>query len=300
MKLPLLLAALVLSAAIGALVARWPLGGGTPSAAGAWDGAAELAELEARLARAAEENARLERLVQERRELAQPLRAGAPGTGAARTSGEEIELALEAWVAEHLAPAASEPSPRSEEQEILATLPVGEVLSLLASSDALARGRVWRGLAEVGRMEDVLAELEARAAASEGAEAHLAYAVAAIEALPLARDLRLARELAERADGAYERALQADPDHWEARFGKAVALAQWPAHRGRRSEAIEHLEILRAEAERNGLRPEHASVYLYLGSLLQQTGAGERAVEIWREGLSLFPDDERLQGSLGR
>lgn len=270
--------------------------------------AAALADLEQTLARLTAENARLAGQIEARRAPAgagPEAGAGEGATGLDELGGSErLERALAAWLEEHQAPPASlaapAPAPTSEEEEILARLEIEEVLTLLDSSEGPARARVWTALGRTGRIAEVLAELEARIQDPGNVAERMLLAGGYMQARDFASDLRESWMLAEKADKVLGEVLAADPSHFEARFAKAQALSQWPAHYGRAKEAIEHFEVLRADGARSGLQPEHARVYLFLGSLLQQSGDGPRALEVWREGLELFPDDAELRERLAR
>jgi lipopolysaccharide biosynthesis regulator YciM len=38
--------------------------------------------------------------------------------------------------------------------------------------------------------------------------------------------------------------------------------------------------------------------YLFLGNLYQSNGEREKALEIWRDGLELFPDSQELRSAV--
>ena len=44
--------------------------------------------------------------------------------------------------------------------------------------------------------------------------------------------------------------------------------------------------------------PEHAQSYFQLGRLYNESGNVEKAREVWRRGLALFPDDDQLNEML--
>lgn len=295
---PLLLATIPLSVAAGVLALR--AGPAAERDGSAGETARALADLEQALARAGAENARLAEQLEARRAPG----SGGPETGPAGGDGarpEAIQRTLEAWLAENLRPA-PRPAPRqaTEEEEILSGLGTDELLALLESADGAARSRIWNALGQAGRIQELLAALEARAQEPGNVAARLLLADGSMHARAFARDLLESWGLAERADELLGEVLALDPAHFEARYEKGLALAEWPAYLGRTREAIEHFEFLCAEGARSGLRPEHARIYLYLGSLLQQSGAAAQALDVWREGLGLFPDDADLRARLER
>src|SRR5439155_25292705 len=100
-------------------------------------------------------------------------------------------------------------------------------------------------------------------------------------------------------DAQYDKALELQPDHWEARFRKAVGLSYGPALSGRRSEAIAQFEHLVQQQATMPAQPGQAETYLYLGRLYEEQGNRDRAAAIWRQGLARHPLDLELQRLLG-
>ena len=101
-------------------------------------------------------------------------------------------------------------------------------------------------------------------------------------------------DLATQADLAFDRALELDPQNWDARFTKAVALSNWPAFLGRQPEAIAQFETLLAQQENSPPNPQYAQTYLFLGNMYVQTGERAKAIETWQSGLARYPDDAAL------
>jgi len=97
---------------------------------------------------------------------------------------------------------------------------------------------------------------------------------------------------------AYDAAIALDPNHWQARFGRAFGLSMAPEFLGRRPEAIRQFEELKAIQSRTAPEPHHASVYFRLGTLYKDAGNVEKARAIWVDGLQLFPDNDELRGTL--
>jgi tetratricopeptide (TPR) repeat protein len=97
---------------------------------------------------------------------------------------------------------------------------------------------------------------------------------------------------------AYDAALALDPNHWQARFGKAFGTSMAPEFLGLRPEAIRQFEELKEIQGRGAPEPQHAQVYFRLGTLYKDAGNAEKARSIWAEGLKLFPDNEELKGTL--
>ncbi len=103
-----------------------------------------------------------------------------------------------------------------------------------------------------------------------------------------------------KAEKEFDRALELDDHHWDARFNKAMSLANQPEFLGRRPEAIRHLEILIEQQKTQVPQPKHAAPYLILGNLYAQQGNKAKARAIWSEGLKRFPDSKELRQKLGR
>lgn len=157
------------------------------------------------------------------------------------------------------------------------------------------REALWERVREAGLVDEALALFEARAEERrDDPAAQVDAARAYLQKVFEVGDGPAAGLWAGKADAAYDRALELDPRHWDARFGKAVSLSFWPPIFGKRGEAIGHFQTL-VEQQR-GLTPEprHASTYLLLGNLHAQSGDAEEAAAVWAEGYALFPDDEAL------
>jgi hypothetical protein len=197
---------------------------------------------------------------------------GAAGGAAAKESASAAALSLEDAVA-----------------QVLAT-----------GQDELARAELWKTVREAGLLEDVIAELERRAAADPGnAGLQVALGEAYLQPIFAGEQGPMAGVWATKADQAYDRALAIDPGHWHARFNKAVSLSFWPPVLGKQGEAIRQFEVLLEQQQASPLRPEHLQTYLFLGNLYEQTGDAARALEVRRQGLALFPDSAELQRLLG-
>jgi tetratricopeptide (TPR) repeat protein len=94
---------------------------------------------------------------------------------------------------------------------------------------------------------------------------------------------------------AYDDALAVDADHWGAQFHRAFNLSQWPAFTNRQPEAIKGFETLIEKQERSSPEPKFAQTYLQLGNVYRAAGNPEKALEVLRRGLRIFPSDEDLR-----
>lgn len=105
----------------------------------------------------------------------------------------------------------------------------------------------------------------------------------------------LAGAWAQKADQAFDQALTIDPEHWEARFTKAVSLSFWPAFTGKQTEAVRNFETLIDQQEKHAPEAHFASTYVILGNLYEQQGKADKAQEIWKRGQTAFPDNAEIK-----
>ncbi len=176
-----------------------------------------------------------------------------------------------------------------------------ELVELLldGSFDSVARQNLWKELHEAGRTEELIAAFEARAAADPNdPEKQLELGQAYLHEIQEVGNGPLAGVLATNADKAFDRALEIDPEHWNARFHKAVSLSFWPPVFGKQNEAIAQFETLITQQAGLAPAPEHAQTHLLLGNMYQQIGQTDKAIAAWQQGLSIFPGDEGLSAQL--
>lgn len=151
-----------------------------------------------------------------------------------------------------------------------------------------------------GAIGDVTARLEAEIARNpRSADLHAAlataYAAKTAFSTPPGPEQGTVWEKAERA---YDEAIRLDPEHWQARYGKAFGDSMAPEFVGLRPRAIRQFEELMEIQEKKPAAPEHVEAYLRLGTLLKDAGNVKRAREIWQRGLDRFADDARLAEAL--
>lgn len=168
---------------------------------------------------------------------------------------------------------------------------------LLAADLSMAeRASLLRELAEEGLLEGAVGELERMAEVDpQNAAIQMALGQALIQRIQEVEDGELAGELAARADAAFAQVLEADPQHWDARFEKASALTYWPETSGKQAEALEHLELIVKQGP--GTLPEAKSVqaHVLLGNLLLKQGDLDQALQTWSAGLGAHPGNQQLQ-----
>jgi tetratricopeptide (TPR) repeat protein len=104
---------------------------------------------------------------------------------------------------------------------------------------------------------------------------------------------------ATKADKSFDAALALNPQHWDARFAKAISLSFWPPMFGKQAEAINNFETLIKQQESGSSKPGYAQTYLWLGNLYLQQGKTDLAKQTYQGGLKQFPQDEALLKQLG-
>ena len=184
---------------------------------------------------------------------------------------------------------ADDPSRRAELDTLLSSIRSGG----FSSEGAFALMERARAL---GGLDEALKEMEAYAAAN-------ATDPAVLVNLGLAYSSKLLSvpEGPERGGWAmkalqsFENALKVDPDNWDARYHKAFNLSQWPAFLNRQPEAIRTFEELMESQEKQTPEPRHAQTYIQLGNTYGAAGNSEKALEVYRRGLALFPGNETLR-----
>ncbi|MEM9382762.1 MAG: tetratricopeptide repeat protein [Planctomycetota bacterium] len=248
-------------------------GGESALEAGLRELRAEVAELEARVATA----------------------ATAPRTSL-QLDEDAIARAVAAYMESRGDVALAEPSSLDGTGE-LAT--AEDAFALLADAGSVRSTELWKEIVEKGLDDEVIALFEAAAEADPNdPEAQLALGTAYLGLTQEAGASPLAGKYATLADQALDRALEADPQHWDARFTKATALSFWPPVFGKQAAAIQQFETL--VSQQAGMAPtaRHADTHLLLGNMYQQTGQMEKAVKAWQQGLQLFPGNSDLAAQI--
>jgi tetratricopeptide (TPR) repeat protein len=103
-----------------------------------------------------------------------------------------------------------------------------------------------------------------------------------------------------KADQVFDKVLELDNTHWEARFTKAMSYTFWPKFLGKTKEAISHFETLVSQQEKMPVEAHQAQTYLFLGNLLEEQGDTARAKEMWQKGARRHPDNQDLVKKAGR
>lgn len=223
-----------------------------------------------------------------------------------RVSSAEIELAVERVLSKRAAAPISAAEAAGGDAPSGAPASAGhDAASFFAklrnpATTAQERRQVWAKAKEAGLLDALVDAFEEYAKENAGsANAQCDYGHALVEKLQTMTSGPDMGKVATAADRAFDRALEIDPRHWDARFSKAVGLSFWPPIFGKQNEAIFHFETLRKQQEESGgVKPEFAQTYQFLGNLYQQMGKADKAAETWSQGLKYFPSDPQLKQSV--
>ena len=151
-----------------------------------------------------------------------------------------------------------------------------------------------------GQLKEVVAELEKRAADdpnNPAIPANLGQAYL-LQASLATNSISEQGMLGMKADQTFDRALDLDPNSWEARFWKATAMAHWPAVLNKSREVMEHYVKLVEQQEAEPPQPQFAETYAWLGKEYAKAGYPDYARQAWERGLAFFPNHEQLAAQL--
>ena len=288
MLLAVLLASLV-SAAVGAGVAvTLSSGAAEPTQVRAAEPADGLLARE--LARLAEAQADLAARLDEQR---------AAPRAAAGVSADAVAEAVERYLAERAEPAAAACGAGSAVDDDARR--VEDALAKLLAGD-LDDGQVqalWAELGKAGLSDELVDAFEARVERDPNdPDLRVELGQAYLQKIFEVGNGPAAGLWAMKADAAFDAALELEPEHWDARFTKAVSLSFWPPALGKQNAAIEQFETLLGQQKGQAREPRFAQTYLFLGNMYQQTGQAQKALATWQEGLALYPDSGELQSQV--
>ncbi|MCA8956791.1 MAG: tetratricopeptide repeat protein [Planctomycetes bacterium] len=284
----IIVSSLVLSAGMAAGVVLWlhAQPAGSPVA----PASTEAAELASRLKQLEKDLAELRAVAGERapqRQATQPV------------SDAQIEAAVQRFMSKSAVPA-------SAGKAVSSGMTAKQAYLQLLSGEGSDQDRMdlWTKVRKGGQIDEVVKMFEENAKMSPsdvGAQFGLGSAyIMKLQDMPPGMDAGI---VANKADKAFDRALEIDANHWDARMMKATALSFWPPMFGKQAEAIRNFEVLRKQQEQvASANPpkKFARTYLTLGNLYSQQGKADKAKECWTRGLELFPDDGQLRKQLGQ
>jgi len=171
---------------------------------------------------------------------------------------------------------------------------------LAGELDGDAEEAAWREIADAGKLDEMVARMEERAAArGNDPDAQTELGKAYLQKTFRAGGGPEAGLWATKADKAFDKALGVDDHHWESRFQKAVSLSFWPPMLGKQTDAVKQFETLVAQQEASGTKSSgFAATYLFLGNMHFQMGAKDKAIAAWKQGAAQFPDHAELAKKL--
>lgn len=211
---------------------------------------------------------------------------------------EDLESMVARLVAEALDQRSLKTPAEATEMEML---DVNEIHARLQDPNLSIEDRehLWQSIREAGRSKEMVELLEARLATDpNNPELAVELGKGYLQRIQEVGGGPLAGVLATQADDSFNKALELDPQHWEARFNKAVALSFWPPVLGKQRSAIAEFETLVAQQTGAAANPGHAQTHLLLGNMYQQIGEPDKALAAWSLGAELFPDDPQLASQL--
>ncbi|MFN6147684.1 MAG: tetratricopeptide repeat protein [Planctomycetota bacterium] len=206
-------------------------------------------------------------------------------TGPVAPSDQQVAAAVEAYLRQRGSGAAAEAAAGGA----AAAFDVDAEFAALKGTDFFGNPAAWKRAHAAGKLDEIVARFEAQAKANPGspdAQMQLAKAYLAYTNIDPSK-----YEFSLKADGAFDKVLELDDHHWEARFTKALSYTFWPEFLGKRKPAIAHFETLVAQQEAMPASPEQAQTYLYLGNLLERTDPA-KAREMWAKGARRHPDSQ--------
>lgn len=211
-------------------------------------------------------------------------------TGPAAPTDQQVAAAVEAYLRQRGSGAAAEAADGAA-----AAYDVDAEFAALKGTDFFGNAAAWKRAHAAGKLDEIVARFEAQAKANPGspdAQMQLAKAYLAYTSIDPSK-----YEFSLKADGAFDKVLDLDDRHWEARFSKAVSYTFWPEFLGKRKPAIQHFETLVAQQEAMPASPEQAQTYLYLGNLLERTDPA-KAKDVWAKGARRHPENQELAKKL--
>ncbi|MGD0650103.1 MAG: hypothetical protein ABSA97_03015 [Verrucomicrobiia bacterium] len=153
----------------------------------------------------------------------------------------------------------------------------------------------WRQLAESGKLDQAIKELEHQTGEDPSDAVSLAVlGQAYLNKCGASKDVREQGILGMKADMTFEAALKLDPKNWEARLIKAAAMSYWPPELNKSQEVMENLVTLVEQQEAQAARPEYAYTYVLLGDQYLKAGYPDLARDMWQRGARLYPNDSAL------
>ncbi|HZR17236.1 MAG TPA: hypothetical protein VFE51_07910 [Verrucomicrobiae bacterium] len=178
---------------------------------------------------------------------------------------------------------------------------ITQAVDVLLSRDASYEQKrgTWKQLRESGGLDEAINQLQQRLSANPSSgDCAAVLGHAYLQKCGTISDVREQGILALQADKLFDTALSLDPQNWEARFTKAVALSYWPANMGKGDEVIQQFQTLIQQQEALPQQPQFSESYTWLGDQYKKLGRLDDAHSIWERGALLFPSDPKLSTRL--
>jgi tetratricopeptide (TPR) repeat protein len=169
---------------------------------------------------------------------------------------------------------------------------------LSARPDDLKAGNDYRlAIMQANAYDRGLAFFEKLVAAHpSAANAHLNYGFQYVDKIPAAGSITQVI-LANHALTAFSKSLELKPS-WIGYYTRGNSYLYWPRIFGRTKLGIADLEEAMRIQNAEPKRPYHARTYVALGDGYWKMDNLAKATAIWKEGLSLFPDNAALKQRL--
>lgn len=177
----------------------------------------------------------------------------------------------------------------------------GQAIECLTSpqSTFAQRQEALEQLRNSGKLDQAISELEQRATDNaQSPQYPTALGRLYLQKAGTIQDLREQGILGLKADQQFEAALNLDPNNWEARFTKAVAMTYWPTQLNKGEELFGHFTTLLQQQEAQAPQPQFAQTYAWMGDAYQKYGYADYAKQIWQRGAGLFPQNQELKSKL--
>ncbi len=256
-------------------------------------------------------SARIDALTEEVRGLREGRQAVDERVGAlerdlalARQAIERQAQALEAATltpARPVEPAAAPDAAREAEKRAAAKAEFDLLRKKVFSGEATAEEseRFWELARTSGALAEVIQELAQKVEqVPADVNARMQLAQAYLAKLLSVPDGPERGTWAMRAEGQWQKVLELDGAHWEARYSLAVSWSYWPEQFNKTPDAIRQFEMLREQQTRMAPDPEQANVYLTLAMLYRKMGNHEKARGALEEGLARHAGHDGLKKAL--
>ena len=101
-----------------------------------------------------------------------------------------------------------------------------------------------------------------------------------------------------KAEREWKKALDIDPDHWDAQYSMAFNHSMYPDFLNKTDEAIQGFERALALQKRKSHDPKYAQTYLGLARMYQKKGKLDQAITLMRDAVSLYPKNKQAADTL--